>query len=605
MEKTLYLEAAREGDGLQISIRERVASDLDPSIDPFEVKELSLEKFAHIEKECLKTMDLLGASCGKGDIAQQSHGQLQKMGELLGDELLTQKIKERILTSDASFLMIRIDDQMVQLPWELICLNGIFLCERFNLGRLVRTRQKTSEPIVRLTSFPINLWILANPGRNLSSADKEGDLILKIADKLNPEDLTIINASLDSANATHEQIRFKIKNADIVHFAGHAEYNPQNISNSGWKLSGGYFSPNEIDQMSGGSKMPTLVFSNACRSARTSEWKENRNSFGIANAFLRAGVKFYIGAAWEIMDSPSTLFACEFYNRLFSGDAIGEAVRLARKSLKERYSSDYVGWAGYILYGDPRYRIFEMKQDSNAFLKKNEILISEAEDMTPHVRGVATKSNPASPPYSEKKWGLSLLKSSLILAVTCGFLAWGIILFQKKINMDLIKFSQDSLYKEKERNDRLIENIRKNSLNDALVAERKKDRSDRPAMAILYDSGNPKASIIASELKKALRNTHGEIAFVERQELTTLLEEVNLNLALPSRNKLDLSIVPADYILKLSLTQTLTDTEAILHLFSTTEGESLLHEKFPLLGRKGVPKEVIGRLIDAMHKKKE
>lgn len=604
MEKTLYLEAAREGGRLQISIRERVSSDLDPSIDPYEVKALSMEQFAHIEKECLKAMDFLGASFGKGGITHQAHENLRKMGELLSDELLTPKIKEAILHSNASFLMIRIDDQMVQIPWELICLDGVFLCERFNLGRLVRTRQEVAEPVNRRPSFPISLWILANPGRNLASADKEGELILKIADTLNPEDMTIVNASLDSANATPEQIRFKIKNSDLVHFAGHAEYNPQNISNSGWKLADSYFSPTEIDQMAGGSKMPAIVFSNACRSARTGEWKEERNSFGIVNAFLRAGVQYYIGTAWEIMDRPSTLFACEFYNRLFSGSSIGEAVRLARKALKERYASDYVGWAGYILYGDPRYKLFDMTRDGNALLTKEKILFSETDDTRPHIRGVATEPTPVISSSGEKK-APPLLRNLLIVAIACGFMAWGISLFQKKIDMDLLKLNRDSFFKEKERNDLLIENIRKNSSETDSPRGRDSRGEERPAMALLYDSGNPKAGIIASEIKKALRARSGKIIFVERQELTTLLEEVNLALALPSRKKLDLSIVPADYILKLNLPSALTGTDITLLLFSTKEGEQLLQEGFSLIGRKKMPEEVIGHIIDALRQRKE
>jgi len=166
------------------------------------------------------------------------------------------------------------------------------------------------------------MWILANPGADLPSALSEGLSIFRQTRQTNREQ-AVINASLDS-DIRPDRLRLKIKDYDILHFAGHADYVPRDPGSSGWKLTDGLFRADDVYKMAGGSPMPSLVFSNACQSARTEEWEEagpamERGSFGLANAFLFSGVRHYLGTFWEIMDEPSSHFALEFYRHLFSG----------------------------------------------------------------------------------------------------------------------------------------------------------------------------------------------------------------------------------------------------------------------------------------------
>ena len=77
--------------------------------------------------------------------------------------------------------------------------------------------------------------------------------------------------------------------------------------------------------------------------------------FGLANAFLLAGVKHYVGTFWEISDEPSSHFALEFYKNLISDMTIGEAVRKSRLELIREYGEESIVWASYVLYGDPTF----------------------------------------------------------------------------------------------------------------------------------------------------------------------------------------------------------------------------------------------------------
>ena len=109
--------------------------------------------------------------------------------------------------------------------------------------------------------------------------------------------------------------------------------------------------------MAGSGTMPALVFSNACQSARTEKWtlreRFQNEIFGLANAFLLAGVKHYLGTFWEIQDEPSSRFALKFYEGLMTGKSIGDAVRGARLALIKEFGEENIVWASYLLYGDP------------------------------------------------------------------------------------------------------------------------------------------------------------------------------------------------------------------------------------------------------------
>jgi hypothetical protein len=105
--------------------------------------------------------------------------------------------------------------------------------------------------------------------------------------------------------------------------------------------------------------MPSLVFSNACQSGHTGEWRigeeYEQEIYGLANAYLLAGVQHYIGTFWEILDEPSGYFAKRFYSFLAQGVKVGEAVRRARLELIDAYGEETIVWATYMLYGDPSF----------------------------------------------------------------------------------------------------------------------------------------------------------------------------------------------------------------------------------------------------------
>jgi len=351
---TIILEATREKNRLKIGIYTP-----DDAIWHYESETPALDK---IEAVTVSVAEALNVAARQGGGGTREFEKLKAVGRMLGDELLTPELKERLGNSDAEYLLLKLDDGLVHIPWELMCVDQDFLCQRFSTGRLVKTRQKIVNSTEREMKNPLLMWILANPGGDLAVAGDEGLKIFQLMAQLNRES-DIAEPVLD-AQICPDEIKERFKTYDMVHFAGHAEYgSTTNGKDSGWKLSGGNFTVRDIDKMASGAAMPAFVFSNACQSARTEEWERKKesddgSSFGLANAFLRAGVRHYVGTFWEIPDESGSHFACRFYRLLSSGIPVGKAVRTAREELTKQYGP-HICWASYILYGDPRVSYFD------------------------------------------------------------------------------------------------------------------------------------------------------------------------------------------------------------------------------------------------------
>ena len=349
-DKPIHLDVSRYGQCLKVGIRRT-----DAAIWSYEDIPVSVE---HVEARCRDMIDALNAVSRKRGNSSQGIKTIQAVGQLLADTLLSPRLKEKLSNTDADYLLLNLDDQVVHIPWELLDIGEGFLCERFRIGRMVKTRQHIVESHERTRSAPMRMWILANPGNDLASAGVEGFSICDITDRMNEHE-TVIDTSVDS-EVTRDHIMENLKSFDMVHFAGHADFDSQNPEQSGWRLKNGNFKAIDIHQMMGGRAMPSLVFSNACQSARTQAWtgQNIENSpFGLANAFMLAGVKHYIGTSWDIMDEPSSRFAQNFYKYLLSGMTIGEAVRQTRQGMMTE--NDDICWASYVLYGNPTERYFE------------------------------------------------------------------------------------------------------------------------------------------------------------------------------------------------------------------------------------------------------
>ena len=148
---------------------------------------------------------------------------------------------------------------------------------------------------------------------------------------------------------------------DLVHYAGHGDFDPAQPNRVGWLFANGLLTPGEIGRLQ---RVPAGIVSNACLSARTSQVLEGARRAdeagseagllpSLADEFFKLGVRNYVGTAWEVNDVGAELFAQVFYAALLEGESFGEAIRSAREELWRDKSTFGPLWAAYQHYGDP------------------------------------------------------------------------------------------------------------------------------------------------------------------------------------------------------------------------------------------------------------
>ena len=99
-----------------------------------------------------------------------------------------------------------------------------------------------------------------------------------------------------------------------------------------------------------------LVFWNACHSGEQA--RALTGVGGWAARFLEAGAGAFVGTLWAVEDAPARVFAESFYRRFLGGEALGAAVREARREVRRRFPGN-PSWLAYTVFGHPLARAGE------------------------------------------------------------------------------------------------------------------------------------------------------------------------------------------------------------------------------------------------------
>jgi CHAT domain-containing protein len=351
VEADLIIEASRENGYIKVSVYERSEGG-EKTLRPYEHVDVP---WGQIEARRREVISLLNRANRRAKVTREILESLKKSGQVLFDLLVPSKAREKLSSTEARNLILYVDDKLVHIPWELLFDGRQFLCRRFAMGRIVRTRQAPTALSSRAPKSPFKVLVVADPRGDLDASYREGTEIRNFLD----EKRDIFHVDFKSHPVDVSFVKKNLRDYDIVHYAGHADYHSENPSESGWLLKDARLKASEISAMGGLQPMPSLVFSNACQSGHSGEWRigeeDEQQIFGLANAYLLSGVQHYIGTFWEILDEPSLQFAKLFYGSLSEGESIGEAIRNAREKLIEAHGEETIVWASYMLYGDPTF----------------------------------------------------------------------------------------------------------------------------------------------------------------------------------------------------------------------------------------------------------
>lgn len=310
---------------------------------------------AEIDKLCRDVSVILNKLNLQADSGAELLKILTKTGQMLWYQLLTPQVRLRLNGTPLCELVLCLDEELMSIPWELLYNGSNFLCLNFNLGRTVRTNKQFVPMQYRSSQGALKMLILANPTDDLKGAYHEGVNIKNQFDRKSSS----MRIDFKSTSIDRMYVKKNISDYDIVHFAGHCEYNPADPAASGWLLSDGRFCADDILAMGTGVSLPSLVFSNACHSAEVNLSRDYQGiNTNLSTAFLLTGVRHYIGTVRKIEDPVSLVFAREFYTQLISGSGAGDCMRQGRLRLIKDYGITNLSWAGYLLYGDPEYVLF-------------------------------------------------------------------------------------------------------------------------------------------------------------------------------------------------------------------------------------------------------
>jgi len=308
--------------------------------------ELSENSICKIEKACQNLIEKVNRFSAEG---RNFLDEIRKTGLHLTDLLFSKNLKEELRLCNEKYLKIEISEFMMKIPWELLCIDNQFLGEKFRIGRFIRKHGKVLKFEDRSKKIR-NMLIISDTKGDLKSASSECYDILSLTDR------EVVTIEVDSiSDISKEKLKEIIREYDSVHFAGHGKYSSESGLDNGWFLTGGSFTTKDIQEIAGGTSMPKFVFSNACQSARMTEWRfhtEKKQISGLASEFVFAGTKHAIGTFWDIIDSSGSEFAVSFYKDLFSGKSVGE-------SIQRNF------YPGYLLIGDPSIKYFKSENDDS------------------------------------------------------------------------------------------------------------------------------------------------------------------------------------------------------------------------------------------------
>jgi hypothetical protein len=263
--------------------------------------------------------------------------------------------------------IISMERSLVYIPWELLYDRdlGIFL-GKLSLGRQIIREEsflKGREPYSE--DGEINMLIIANPSGDLDAAKKEEEDLKKLIQNHIPNSRLKVDLWSGLWDGKSKQSLGIIKllyagKYEIVHYSGHAFYDEFEPHKSGW-----FLGENDIlraFEFQNLPRPPVMVFANACESGKGSSKDDikirEELPYGLADAFIQAGVDIYIGTAWRIGDETAKEFATTVYKKLivYNKD-IGHSISGARGELTKGFTSfSDPGWAGYMLYGTPSFR---------------------------------------------------------------------------------------------------------------------------------------------------------------------------------------------------------------------------------------------------------
>jgi type VI secretion system protein ImpC len=171
--------------------------------------------------------------------------------------------------------------------------------------------------------------------------------------------LESLGARIDRLPAQRKALRRLLEQGDfdLLHLVSHGDFGGTMIADaSGVRLEDGVFTAAELSQRMAGPirRRSPLVFFNTCHSGRVGYSLTCLGAWGAR--FVQMGCGGFVGALWPVTERAALAFARAFYEAIARGCPIGDAVRIARQRVRERFPDDPT-WLAYRCFADPMARV--------------------------------------------------------------------------------------------------------------------------------------------------------------------------------------------------------------------------------------------------------
>jgi len=236
------------------------------------------------------------------------------------------------IARDRAEVLVLPDGTTSNLPWQGLRHGGEALADRHDLILAPSLRHHLHAIEMQVTSEDIHLFV----------GDRDG------LPHCRREVQNLIGSS--AATTVHDPCLREdwpsSGDAWIWHYTGHAELRSDNPFYSSLILTDGPLFAADFRLKNSKVGLVTLA---ACRTGHQSVLP-GEESTGLVRSLLEMGAKDVVGSHWAVSDRSTALWMSLFYDKIFDGESVAHAVRLAATEVREKYPSAY-DWAAFSVFG--------------------------------------------------------------------------------------------------------------------------------------------------------------------------------------------------------------------------------------------------------------
>lgn len=191
-----------------------------------------------------------------------------------------------------------------------------------------------------------NILLVGNPTNDLPATVKECEAIQEI---IRVEEGAATKL-LVGAQATLENVRTRMPNCDVLHFACHGTYVEGNPAESFLALSDGRLTAQDLASADLEDKAVVL----SCCESGVGEAGWSDDVFALAHACLIGGARYVVASLWPVEDESTSLIMQTFYKHLVAGYSPHLSLNLAINTLANHPDFSLPRfWAPFQLFGSP------------------------------------------------------------------------------------------------------------------------------------------------------------------------------------------------------------------------------------------------------------